>query len=70
MLLGSCIGLPGLPLIGLALNVPLSRLERDSISPIEGDKRAGSLAKLSDVRTDRRIVQGTHGNSFNAPSLT
>ena len=29
-----------------------------------------ALAKLSDVRTDWRIIQGTHGNSFNAPSLT
>ena len=37
VLLGSCRGLPGLPLIGLALNVPLSRLERGR-TPSEGDK--------------------------------
>ena len=37
VLLGSCIGLPGLPLIGRALNVPLARLERDRM-PYKGDK--------------------------------
>lgn len=45
-------GLPPLPVYGLGADlIPLARLERDRM-PYEGDRGAGSLAKLSDVRTD------------------
>ena len=66
VLLGSCIGLPGLPLIGRALNVPLARLERDREPYWRGYRRGLLLEDKKPLERTPHFFEPEVGECVNA----